>query len=453
MPDSAANISEHHTLSGGYIFMKMIQALIGAALLAIAGCSGNQQTGNDTSAAPEGVAAPSAGTAVVKPGIEVLEAEAFAPLRGKRVGLVTNPTGIDNSMRSTIDILASAPEVKLTALFAPEHGVRGDHVAGETVSNSVDKATGVQVYSLHGRTKKPTAEMLRNVDVIVYDIQDIGCRSYTFISTMGLCMEAAAANGKEFMVLDRPDPLGGNKVEGNILEKGRESFVGRFNIPYVYGLTPGELASWLKGEGMISGAASLKLTVIPMEGWRRDMTFDRTGMPWVLPSPQIPTPATAFLYPATGIMGELDYVSIGVGYTLPFGLTAAPWIDAQELAARLTSLGIPGVEFRPLHYKPYFGIFSGRNIGGVQIYITDPAAAPLTLLQFYIMQELATLYPDHKAFASATAQRLKMFDMVCGSSTPRELFGKNYRVDDLRPFWEKDVDSFKASTAKYHLYE
>lgn len=392
-------------------------------------------------------------SATVRPGIEVLAARDFAPLKGKRVGLITNPTGIDNNMRSTIDILASAPGVELTALFAPEHGVRGDHVAGANVANDVDRKTGVKVYSLHGATKKPSPEMLRNVDVLVYDIQDIGCRSYTFISTMGLAMEAAARDGKEFMVLDRPNPLGGMKVEGPVVEKGFESFVSKYPVPYLYGLTPGELAQLLNGEGLLSGGVKAKLTVIPMEGWTRDMTFSRTGMPWVLPSPHIPTPETALLYPATGIMGELDYVSIGVGYTLPFGLTGAQWIDAQALADALTALDIPGVEFRPIHYKPFYAIFKGENLGGVQIYVRDAQAAPLSLIQFYVMQELARLYPTHKAFAAATKTRLNMFDKVCGSAQVRTLFSKGYKVADMSAFWQKDADKFKQTSQKYYLYK
>lgn len=391
--------------------------------------------------------------ATVRPGIEVLEAQDFAPLKGKRVGLITNPTGIDNSMRSTIDILASAPGVKLTALFAPEHGVRGDHVAGANVANDVDKKTGVKVYSLHGATKKPTPEMLRDVDVLVYDIQDIGCRSYTFISTMGLAMEAAARDGKEFMVLDRPNPLGGEKVEGPVVEKGYESFVSKYPVPYLYGLTPGELARLLNGEGMLDGGVKADLTVIPMEGWTRRMTFGETDMPWVLPSPHIPYPATALLYPATGIMGELDYVSIGVGYTLPFALTGAQWIDAQVLADALTALRIPGVEFRPIHYKPFYALFKGENLGGVQIYIRDAASAPLSLIQFYVMQELARLYPAHKAFAAATKARIGMFDKVCGSAQVRTLFTKSYKVADMAGFWQKDAARFKETSQKYYLYK
>lgn len=389
----------------------------------------------------------------VLPGIEVLRRNGFEELDGLRVGLITNPTGVDNSLKSTIDILAEAPNVRLTALFAPEHGVRGDHVAGASVANDTDTKTGVPIYSLHGKTRKPTAEMLQNVDVLVYDIQDIGTRSYTFISTMGLAMEAAAQNGKKFMVLDRPNPLGGNKVEGNIAEQGCFSFVSQYPIPYVYGLTPGELARYLNGEGLLKSGMKADLTVIPMKGWHRSMTFAETGMPWVLPSPHIPDPSTALLYPATGIMGELDYVSIGVGYTLPFKLTGATWINAQALADRLTALKIPGVEFRPIHYKPFYAIFKGENLHGVEVYVRDAEAAPLSLIQFYIMQELAAMYPTQKAFSKATQARLNMFDKVCGSPKIRQLFEKAYKVSDIEEYWNKDIEGFKARAEIYQLYK
>ena len=305
----------------------------------------------------------------------MLRDNGFRELQGKRVGLITNPSGVDNSLRSTIDILAAAPGVQLTALYAPEHGVRGDVHAGDHVDNTVDPATGVPVYSIYGATRKPTPEMLRDVDVLVYDIQDNGCRSFTFISTMGVAMEACAEQGKQFMVLDRPNPVGGDKIEGNLAEDSCISFVSQFPIPYLYGLTPGELARYLNGEGLLKSGMKADLTVIPMKGWHRSMTFADTGMPWVLPSPHIPDPTTALLYPATGIMGELDYVSIGVGYTLPFKLAGTTWINAQKLADRLTALKIPGVEFRPIHYKPFYAIFKGENLHGVEIYVRDAAAA------------------------------------------------------------------------------
>lgn len=392
-------------------------------------------------------------SAQVKPGIEVLRDGGFEQLKGKRVGLITNPTGIDNSMRSTIDILHAAPDVRLVALFAPEHGVRGDYAAGAAVASTTDPATGVPVYSLHGKTLKPTAAMLKNVDVVVYDIQDIGARSYTFISTMGAAMEACAEQGKEFMVLDRPNPLGGEKVEGCIVEPGMSSFVSKYPIPYLYGLTPGELARYLNEEGLLSRGAKAKLTVIPMEGWTRDMTFSETGLPWVLPSPHIPSPDTAVLYPATGIVGELNWLSIGVGYTTPFRLLCAPWINADKFAKRMNALGLQGVEFRPIHVKPYYSMFKGENIHGVEVYVTDLWVADLTLIQFYAMQELAEMYPAHKAFASATQSRLNMVDKVLGSSKIREQFSRRYKVADMLDYWNKDVETFSRKKAKYHLYE
>lgn len=439
--------------------MKMT-GILSTILLAVAaigsGCSDNRiQTDAQPEYADEEhpLTARVSPTGPVLPGITVLQRDGFRQLDGMRVGLITNPTGVDNSLNSTIDILAEAPNVRLTALFAPEHGVRGDHVAGATVTNSTDPKTGVPVYSLHGKNLKPTPEMLQNVDVLVYDIQDIGTRSYTYISTMGLAMEAAAQNNKKFMVLDRPNPLGGNKMEGNIAEQGYFSFVSRYPIPYIYGLTPGELARYLNGEGLLKSGMKVDLTVIPMTGWHRSMTFADTGMPWVLPSPHIPDPSTALLYPATGIMGELDYVSIGVGYTLPFKLAGATWIDAQKLSDSLTALKIPGVEFRPIHYKPFYAIFKGENLHGVEVYVRDASAAPLTLIQFYIMQELAALYPSQKAFSKATPARLAMFDKVCGSSKVRELFGKNYKVRDMEDFWNKDIEAFKARAEIYMLYK
>lgn len=392
-------------------------------------------------------------SAQVKPGIEVLRDMDFAPLQGKRVGLITNPTGVDNSLRSTIDILHDAPGVELVGLYSPEHGVRGDVHAGDKVSEYTDPATGVKVYSIYAGTYKPTPEMLADVDVLVYDIQDIGCRSFTFISTMGKAMEACAELGKDFMVLDRPNPLTGNKVEGNVVEDSCYSFVSQFAIPYVYGLTPGELATYLNEEGMLAGGRKARLTVIPMEGWRRDMDFRATGMPWVLPSPHIPTPETAALYPLSGIMGEISYMNIGVGYTEPFKLFCASWVDADALAQRLNALRLPGLMFRPIHIKPFYGFGKGENLQGVEVYVTDLAAAPLSLTQFYVMQELADMYPDRRAFDVADKGRFNMFDKVTGSKEIRRRFGKNYKVSDIVDYWNKDVEPFRAASSKYYLYK
>lgn len=391
--------------------------------------------------------------AQVKPGIEVLRDRDFAPLQGLRVGLITNPTGVDNELKSTIDILHEAPGVELVALFSPEHGVRGDVHAGDHVAQYTDPATGVPVYSIYGSTRKPTPEMLKGLDVLVYDIQDIGCRSFTFISTMGVAMEACAEQGKKFMVLDRPNPVGGNKIEGNLVEDSCISFVSQFPIPYLYGMTPGELAMYLNDKGLIGDNLKVDLTVVPMQGYTRNMSFRETGMPWVLPSPHIPNPETALLYPVSGILGELYAISIGVGYTEPFKLFCAPWIEAEKLAARLNGLDLPGLRFRPIHIKPFYSTNKGENIRGVEVYVTDPEKAPLSLVQFYVMQELAEMYPDHKLFDIADEGRFNMFDKVCGSKEIRRRFTKNYRVDDILPYWNKDVEAFRAASSPYYLYK
>ena len=393
-----------------------------------------------------------AGRIRVKTGIEVLKEQNFRCLEGKRVGLITNPTGVDNGMRSTIDILHEAPNVRLVALYGPEHGVRGDVHAGDHVTDQRDPATGLPVYSLYGRTRKPTPEMLEGVDVLVYDIQDIGCRSFTYISTLGLAMEAAAENGKELVVLDRPNPLGGLKVEGCLTEEDCASFVSRFRIPYVYGLTCGELALMLNGERMLKGGVQCRLTVVRMKGWKRSMDYAATGLQWIAASPHIPHAHSAFFYPASGILGELGYLSIGVGYTLPFQLFAAPWIEAERLARALNGLRVPGVVFRPIHLRPFYSVGKGEKLQGVQVHITDYARAPLSPLQFLVMQEVARLWPERAVFDHADKSRFEMFDKVCGSRRIRERFAQTNRWEDIRPYWEKDVEEFRRLSKKYLLY-
>lgn len=401
------------------------------------------------------VAAAMTVAAAVKPGVEVLRDNGFKQLAGKRVGLITNPTGIDNNLKSTVDILHEAANVELVALFGPEHGVRGDVHAGDEVGNSVDPATGVKVYSIYGKTKKPTPEMLEGIDALVYDIQDIGCRSFTFVSTLGLALEACAENDIELVVLDRPNPLGGNRVEGNLVEDGFYSFVSQFKIPYLYGMTPGEMAFFLNEEGMVAGGKKAKLTVVPMEGWSRDMTFAETGMPWVLPSPHIPQPIVGSYYPATGILGELYYVSIGVGYTLPFQLICADWIEAEKFSAAMNALQLQGVKFRPIHIVPFYSTGKGENLQGVQFYIDEKnPELNLTLIQFYAMQELARLYPEKRIFETTTDKgRFDMFDKVCGSDQIRVRFSKDYRVSDIIDYWNKDAEAFKNKSSKYYLYK
>lgn len=393
--------------------------------------------------------------AQVKPGIEVLRDNAFDVLQGKRIGLITNPTGVDSKLNATPDILAAANGIELVAMFAPEHGIRGDIAAGASVSSSIDSATGVKVYSIYGKTKKPTQQMLAGIDALVYDIQDNGCRSYTFISTMGKAMEAAAQANIEFIVLDRPNPLGGLRVEGPVTDADCISFVSQYPIPYLYGLTPGELAQYLKGEGLIAGAENLKLTVVPMEGWTRNMVFNETGLPWILPSPHIPTDDTCLYYPATGIVGELAWISIGVGYTMPFKTFAAPWIDAGKLSQRLNNLNLPGISFRPIHYTPYYGIFKGTPVKGVEVFVNEPDAAQLILVQFYVMQELHDMYASQSPLTPTTANKnnLKMFDNVVGTKQIRQvLINNNYKVTPILSIWNKDSQQFSEKKQHYHLY-
>lgn len=391
----------------------------------------------------------------VKTGIEVLKSENFKVLEGKRVGLITNPTGVDNQLKSTIDILHDAKNVNLVALYAPEHGVRGDIYAGDKVLDTKDEATGLPVYSLYGRSSADYPALFKGIDVLVYDIQDIGSRSYTYISIMGKAMDAAAKAGVKFVVLDRPNPLGGERVEGNLAEAGYISGVSQFKIPYLYGLTCGELAELLNSDSTIGNKNKCDLSVIKMKGWKRKMTYDKTGLEniWVPTSPHIPEANSAFYYQASGIVGEFSYLSIGVGYTVPFKLFAAPWINAEELTKKMNDLKLPGIIFRPIYYKPFYGAYKGENIQGVQFYITDYKIAPLTEIQFYAIQEIIALYPDYKLFTEENSSRFNMFDKVCGTNQIRLLFGKRYRWEDAKPYWDKDVNAFKKLSKKYYLYK
>ena len=394
---------------------------------------------------------------VVKPGVEVLVERDFAGLKGKRVGLVTNPSGVDRYLNSTVDILYNAPGVELVALYGPEHGVRGDMYAGDKVADTRDAATGLPVHSLYGSTRKPTPEMLDGIDVMVYDIQDVGARSYTFISTLGLVMEACAEKGIEVMVLDRPNPLGGNKIEGCYVEQPFNSFVSQFRIPSIYGLTVGELAWMINEEGLNRGQlgnqepVKCKLTVIPMDGWRRDMLYEDTGLPWVLPSPNIPFKDTPVYYSASGICGELyGFMDIGIGYTLPFQVFGATWLDPEKLKARLESYDLPGISFRTIWYKPIAGSRKGELVKGLQFFFTDYEKARVTETQFYVMQAVAELYPEQKAFEVISGYGL--FDKVCGTDYVRKEFSKRYKVADIVEYWRKDEADFRKLSQKYHIY-
>ncbi len=390
-------------------------------------------------------------------GIEVLVENNFSCLKNKRVALLTNPSGVDYNLRPTVDILFE--NVNLVALFAPEHGLRGDVYAGDKVHNSIDPVTSLPVYSLYGTYREPSEQMLEGIDVLVYDIQDVGVRSYTFISTLGLVMRKCAQMGIEVVVLDRPNPLGGNKIEGSYVEEGFFSFVSEYRIPYIYGLTVGELARLINEEALNCGqkgdetALKCKLTVIPMKNWHRDMLYSQTGLAWILPSPNIPYAESAIAYPASGICGEFsNYLNIGIGYTIPFGCFAAEWIDARELLSKLNSYNIEGVAFREIHYKPFFGSSKAKNIHGVQFSFTDYDAAHITLTQFYVMQAVAELYPRKNPFKLSPA-RNSMIDKVCGSDYIRKNFSKRLKVSDIYDFWLKDEQDFRLLSQKYYMYD
>ncbi len=390
--------------------------------------------------------------AQVKTGVEMLREQHFEILRGKKVGLITNPTGVDSRLKSTLDILFEAPQVNLVALYGPEHGVRGNYSAGEKVETQTDSLTGIPMYSLYGKTKKPTADMLRNIDVLVYDIQDIGSRSYTYISTLGLAMEAAAENQLEFVVLDRPNPLGGLKFEGPLTEPAFTSFVSQFPIPYVHGFTVGELATYLNKHHLLKDGIQCKLSVVKMEGWERQMNFEATGLPWVPSSPHIPSAQTAYFYPASGILGELYVYNIGVGYTLPFQVFANDWLNGHQLAQRLQALHLEGVLFRPIYFKPYYSVLSGQAIQGVEVHLTDINKAPLSLIQFYVLQEAYQMDSTKNVFTLCDASRLRMFDQVCGTDKVRKAFEKNFKVADILDLWTKEVPGFVKTINDSLLY-
>ncbi len=382
----------------------------------------------------------------VKPGIEVLTSQYQYLIEGKRVGLITNPTGVTADLRSTIDVLHNMPNVRLVALFGPEHGVRGDAFAGEKVNHSVDRKTGIPIYSLYnGPMAPPTPEMLQNIEVLIYDIQDIGSRPYTYIYTLALAMQGAAQAGIRVVVLDRPDPLGGDLIEGPVLDERFKSGIGMYPIPYIYGLTVGELARFFNEEFGIHA----HLTVVPMEGWQRSMLFADTGLPWVLPSPHVPHPKTALYIAATGGIGELQSLSTGVGYTLPFELVGQTWIDPENLAAELNSRNLPGVRFRPLYFRPYYFSHKDKQLAGAQIHVTNPREFRPVLTQLHILTTLLKLYPEQQIF---NPERIKSFDHAMGTDQVRFALLRGESPESIVASGEKDLEAYRMKRERYLMY-
>lgn len=364
--------------------------------------------------------------------------------KDKRVGLITNHTGIDSHFQSTVDILHG--KTNLVALYSPEHGIRGNVAAGAHVGTYTDERTGLPVYSLYGATKKPTAEMLANVDVLVFDIQDVGARFYTYIYTMAYAMQSAAEQGKKFVVLDRPNPAGGVIVEGNVLDMEYSSFIGMYPIPIRHGMTIGELAQLFNKEFAIN----CDLAVVPMTGWQRDMLYADTGLPWVMPSPNMPTADAALVYSGIGMFGGTN-LSEGVGTTRPFELVGAPWLDAQELADRMNAFKLPGVIFRPAYFTPKFSKNEGKVCGGVQIHVTDPKvyrAVETGVTLLYTIQELSG---DQFRFNPAWREGYKpSIDLATGDNSLR--LGR-YSLPELITLWNGEAAEFKELSRPYLLYK
>ncbi|MDE2126158.1 MAG: DUF1343 domain-containing protein [Armatimonadetes bacterium] len=387
-----------------------------------------------------------AATGTVLPGLEVARQMDFRDLAGSSIGLITNPTGIAPDGASGIDLLAKASNVHLKALFGPEHGLRGTAGAGAAVKNGRDVRTGLPIYSLYGVTRRPSPEMLKGIDTIVYDIQDVGSRSYTFISTMGLAMQTAAQHRLRFVVLDRPSPAGANRIEGNIPGPQYHSFVGSYPIPYCYGLTVGELARMINGSGWMGDPCHLQ--VIPMEGYNRRMFWRDTHLPWRPTSPHIPTPEAAWGYAATGIMGELPGLSIGIDTPDEFLVAGRSDIDSTRFADALNARALPGVRFLPFQWRVP-GSGSGAVDCGVRIRIDDPASAQLTRINFELMVTARRLVPHIAFFARADQER--MFDMVCGTDVVRRRFQAGADSAEIWAAWNT-ASSFAAQRKPWLLY-
>lgn len=403
----------------------------------------------------------------VKPGVEVFLEKYTGLVKGKKVGLVTNPTGADSRLRSTAELLARHADVQLVALYGPEHGVRGDAQAGEYVPYYFDKVYNLPVFSLYGQSMKPEPGMLKNIDefmrsydtkaagktpetdmvrgidVLIFDIQDVGTRVYTYIATMAFAMQACAESGIEFIVLDRPDPINGAVIEGPVLEyPGFSSFVGLYPIPERFGMTMGELALLFNARFL---EKKVRLTVIPMEGWKRTMWFDQTGLPWITPSPNMPTLDTATVYPGQVLL-EGTVLSEGRGTTRPFELFGAPWIEGHDLAAKLNALGLPGATFREAWFTPTFSKFQGRLCGGCQVHVTDRSTYRSFETVLNIIKTVRDMYPDQFEFHK------DYFDKVAGTARVREALEAGTPVRTIIEGLQPGLTAFLELRRPYLLY-
>lgn len=392
-------------------------------------------------------AAPLAAAPRVELGIDVLLAPASpyaAQLAGKRLGLITNPSGVDGRLVPTADRLVGDARMRLVQLYGPEHGIRGEVPAGEAVADARDPVTGLPVQSLYGRTRRPTAESLAGVDVLLFDIQDIGSRTYTYISTLGEAMRACAEHRKPLWVLDRPNPIGGVRSEGPVMPEQWRNFIGWGPMPVTHGMTVGEVARFFKATLGID----CDLAVVPMRGWRRDMVWADTGLLWTQTSPHIPGALQAHLYVATGMVAmSTTNLSDGVGTTLPFEIVAAEFIDPPRLAAALESLGLPGVRFQPLAVKPFYGGFKDKPLRGVRLHLTDARAFEPLRTALALLSTLERLHPGRIAWAEE-----RIIGRHWGETTLPARISAGTPVSALQAAWQRDLETFLAARRAALLY-
>ena len=389
----------------------------------------------------------------VELGSDMLELLKFEPLRGKRVGLLTNPSGINSRGVSTIQLLHRAPEVNLVALFGAEHGLDGKASAGKEVRDGTDPVTGLPVFSLYGPgpIRKPTEAMLRHIDILVYDLQDTGARSYTFISSMGMAMNACGKAGVEFMVLDRPNPLGGIRVEGPLFNPRFRSMVGQWPIPYVYGMTCGELARLINKEGMIEHPCVLY--IVPMRGWKRDMVWRDTGLNWKPTSPLVPHAHSPLFQVAMGMVGEIGGLDLGFGTQMPFELFGSAWLDANKVSRYLNALKLPGLNFRAIKTTIARGRYKGKVVPAVKVDFIDPVRAPLTPVNLYVIEAMRKEQgKDMIRIQNEAGKNWGLFDKVNGTDATRLDLQVGRSVDNIVKSWRHGLEKFRSKRLPYLIY-
>jgi len=379
----------------------------------------------------------------IVPGLEVFLSQDL--FKNRKLGLITNHTGVDFNLNQNIDLLLERG-YKITALFSPEHGLYGDYPDGQFVEGHKDKATGIPVYSLYGSTQKPSKDSLKNVDVLVFDIQDIGARYYTYTSTMILSMEAAAENGVPFVVLDRPNPLGGIAVEGNVTHRDWISFVGGARVAIRHGMTLGEIACMVAREKGLPDPE-----IVKVHGWTREMHFQDTGFPWVPTSPNAPTMEMAILYPGTCLV-EGTNLSEGRGTSLPFQMIGAPWVDGRVLAARVRQMDLPGILVRPVYFRPSFSKWAGEVASGIQIHVTDQREIRPVELGVKLLFAIRDLFPEKFALRPPGPSGRRFIDLLAGGTDLSSALERASSPDNLLSSWEAQSREFREQRTEFLLY-